>query len=230
MTIAAILLAAESARTGGEAVALAPSDDGETLVEWQIAELLEAGVNVVEVVLGCDAERIIPLVAADNVEPIVHSGWEHDHAGGVRIGATAVPRDTNTAIIVDIARPARRAHLLGAPRSARGDRRFRDARGITRCRWVRPSLSTRRAGGAAQRHRRTRRVRGCAAAARPAVAQGSMRARRRLRSSEAGAGRTRCSAAGRGASAADATPCLRADHSRRTRRSRRRTRRLTSTP
>jgi CTP:molybdopterin cytidylyltransferase MocA len=106
MTIAAILLAAESAEPSGEALALAPSDDGETLVEWQIAELLEAGADVVEVVLGCDAERLIPLVAADNVEPIVHSGWEHDHAGGVRIGATAVPRDTHTAIIVDIARPA----------------------------------------------------------------------------------------------------------------------------
>ncbi len=104
MTIAAILLATECAPAGAAAVELAA--DGETLVEWQIAQVLGAGVDVVEVVLGCDAERMIRLVSGDNVEPIVHSGWEHDHAGGGRIGATAVPRGTNTAIIVDIAQPA----------------------------------------------------------------------------------------------------------------------------
>ena len=105
MTTAAILLATDSSASGA-ATALAPSADGETLIEWQVAQLLEAGVDVVEVVLGCDAERTIPLIAGDNVEPIVHSAWEHDHAGGARIGATAVPRGTSTAIIVDIAQPA----------------------------------------------------------------------------------------------------------------------------
>jgi CTP:molybdopterin cytidylyltransferase MocA len=58
-----------------------------------------------EVVLGYDAERVIPFVAADNVEPIVNVAWQADAASSLRAGASAVVRGTDTAIIVDVAEP-----------------------------------------------------------------------------------------------------------------------------
>lgn len=105
MIVAAILLAVDDVLIDGVAVALLPWRDDETLIEYQVAQLQAAGVDVVEVVLGYDAERIIPLVARDNVEPIVNDRWPEGEAGSLRVGATAVPRETDTAIIVRIDEP-----------------------------------------------------------------------------------------------------------------------------
>ena len=108
MVIAAILIAADAAEIDGVPLALLPWHGDETLIEYHIAQLQAADVDVIEVVLGHEAERIIPLVARDNVEPIVDGRWQADAASGVRVGATAVPRDTEAAIIgrVDEPRPA----------------------------------------------------------------------------------------------------------------------------
>ncbi len=105
MLIAAILLAAGDASIDGVPLALLPWDDGETLIEYNVAQLQAAGVDVVVVVLGYDSERIIPLVALDDVEPIVNARWQAGQAGSLRSGATAVPRDTEAAIIVRIDEP-----------------------------------------------------------------------------------------------------------------------------
>ena len=103
--IAAILLAAGDASIDGVPLALLPWDDGETLIEYHVAQLRAAGVDVIEVVLGYEAERIIPLVALDDVEPIVNARWQDGEAGSLRVGATAVPRDTSAAIVVRIDEP-----------------------------------------------------------------------------------------------------------------------------
>ena len=105
MVIAAILLAAGDASIDGVPLALLPWDDGETLIEYHVAQLRAAGVDVIEVVLGYEAERIIPLVALDDVEPIVNARWQDGEAGSFRVGATAVPRDTSAAIVVRIDEP-----------------------------------------------------------------------------------------------------------------------------
>lgn len=105
MVIAAILLAAGDASIDGVPLALLPWDDGETLIEYHVAQLRAAGVDVIEVVLGYEAERIIPLVALDDVEPIVNARWQDGEAGSLRVGATAVPRDTSAAIVVRIDEP-----------------------------------------------------------------------------------------------------------------------------
>ncbi len=105
MVIAAILLAANDELIDGVPIALLPWRDDETLIEFHVAQLQAAGVNVVEVVLGYDAERIIPLVARDNVEPIVDGRWRAGAAGSLRVGATAVPRETDTAIVVRVDEP-----------------------------------------------------------------------------------------------------------------------------
>ncbi|MBF6599075.1 MAG: NTP transferase domain-containing protein [Dehalococcoidia bacterium] len=105
MSVAGILLAAAAIERDGEPLALQAWDDDETLAEWQARQLLEAGAAAVEVVVGFEADRIIPVLARDDVEPIVHAAWLDDVAGAVRIGAAAVPRGTDAAIIVDLATP-----------------------------------------------------------------------------------------------------------------------------
>ncbi|HXK34261.1 MAG TPA: hypothetical protein VNM91_09635, partial [Dehalococcoidia bacterium] len=75
MYVAAILDASPQADLGGAPLALAPWDADETLIEFEVRQLRDAGARVVIVVLGYEAERIIPLVARDDVEPIVHPDW-----------------------------------------------------------------------------------------------------------------------------------------------------------
>ncbi len=105
MVIAAILLAADAIDIDGVPLALLPWRDDETLIEYEISQLQAAGVDVVVVVLGYEAERAIPLVARDGVEPIVNARWHAGGAGSIRAGATAAPRDTEAAIIVRIDEP-----------------------------------------------------------------------------------------------------------------------------
>lgn len=108
MTLAAIVLAADRAPGGDVAAALLAVDGDGTPVERQVDELLAAfrqlgEAPAIEVVLGYDAERIIPLIARDNVEPIVNAAWVEGIASSLRVGATAVPRGTTAALIVDVA-------------------------------------------------------------------------------------------------------------------------------
>ena len=109
MSIAAILIA--TARTAdGSPIALLPGADGLTLVEWQIEQLQTAGIRDVEVVLDAAADAVIPLVARDNVEPVI------DPRGGIasalRAGASAVPRGTTAALLSFVQHP-RPASVLG---------------------------------------------------------------------------------------------------------------------
>ena len=111
MVIAAILLAADDIRIDGTLLPLLPFGDDQTLIEYHVAQLQAAGVEVIEVVLGCEAERVIPLVAQNNVEPIVNDRWRDGEASSIRVGATAVPRDTEAAIVVRIDEP-RQAEIM----------------------------------------------------------------------------------------------------------------------
>jgi CTP:molybdopterin cytidylyltransferase MocA len=104
MSLAAILLA--SARDAdGHPLALLPWDNNRTLVEYQVEQLQLAGVRDIEIVLASDAADVIPLVSADNVEPIVDAFDEPGGASALRVGASAVPRGTTTAIIVSVDEP-----------------------------------------------------------------------------------------------------------------------------
>lgn len=105
MAIAAILLAAGDTLVDGVPVPLLSWREDETLVEWQVAQLRAAGADVVVVVLGYEAERIIPLVARDNVEPIVNERWRDGVAGSLRVGAAAIPRESDAAIVARVDEP-----------------------------------------------------------------------------------------------------------------------------
>jgi CTP:molybdopterin cytidylyltransferase MocA len=66
-----------------------------TLIEYQIEQVTAAGVRDVEVVLGYEAERVIPLVALDGVEAIIDANWRSGEVSSLRVGAAAVPRGTD---------------------------------------------------------------------------------------------------------------------------------------
>ncbi|HYM16071.1 MAG TPA: NTP transferase domain-containing protein [Dehalococcoidia bacterium] len=104
MITAAILLAAERPPDSDIAAALWAWGDGVTLIEYQVASLRAAGVDVIDVVLGYDAEAVLPLVGGDRVEAVAHDRWQSP-AASLRAGATAVPRETVAAIITDVRQP-----------------------------------------------------------------------------------------------------------------------------
>lgn len=105
MPLAAILLAAAAAPFGNTPLALLPWLGEDTLIEYQIDQLLLAGVRDIEVVLGDRADTIIPLIARDNVEPIIDGAWRTAIASSLRVGTAAIPRGTDVALIVDVAEP-----------------------------------------------------------------------------------------------------------------------------
>lgn len=112
MSLAAIILA-DQPDDQGELPALYPFGDDGSLIEWQIAQVAAAGVRDIELVLGANADALIPLVASDNVEPIINPAWQTGIAASMRVGATAVPRGVTHALIVDIREP-RPARVLTA--------------------------------------------------------------------------------------------------------------------
>ena len=110
MSVTAIILA-DGADSDGEAPALQEMEPGLARIEWQIEQLRTAGVRDIEVVVGARADDVIALVSGDNVEPIVNPAWRDGLAGGMRIGASAVPRGTRAALIVRVERPCSSGEL-----------------------------------------------------------------------------------------------------------------------
>src|SRR5207248_9774908 len=85
-------------------IALLPWRDDSTLIEYHIDQIQQAGVDVIEVVVGFEADTIIPLIGRNNVEPVVNPHWRDANAS-LRTGAAAVPRDTEYALIAHLEQP-----------------------------------------------------------------------------------------------------------------------------
>jgi CTP:molybdopterin cytidylyltransferase MocA len=120
MGVAAIVIATDPASWRPEPLALIPWGEDATLGEFHVEQLRAAGVRDIEVVLGYQADAVIPFVAGDNVEPIVNAAWEAEPSSTLRTGAAALVRGTTAAIVIDIAEP-RPASLLRALRNAHED-------------------------------------------------------------------------------------------------------------
>lgn len=109
MAAAAILLAAgESERMGSPKPLLAWGR--ETLVEYQVRQLREAGCDPVVVVLGHRTGQIAPLVRDAAV--VVNNAYREGRASSLRLGAAAVPRSASAVVILGVDQP-RPASLTG---------------------------------------------------------------------------------------------------------------------
>lgn len=112
MSLAAIIFA--GAPLDGDApLALASWTVNETLIEWQTAQVRDAGVRDIVIVLGHEAQRVLPLVSGDNIDAIIDPRWDDDPASALRSGASAVARGTTAALLIELAEP-RPASLCAA--------------------------------------------------------------------------------------------------------------------
>jgi len=113
--ISAILLAAgESRRMDSPKPLLAWQ--GATLIEYQIAQLREAGVSDVIAVLGHRSADVLPLVSAAGARGVFNERYREGRASSLRAGAAAVEgAQTVVVLSVDQPRPASvTRRLLGA--------------------------------------------------------------------------------------------------------------------
>jgi molybdenum cofactor cytidylyltransferase len=99
--IAAILLAAGESRRMGFPKPLL-SWGSETLIEYQVRQLREAGADPIVVVLGHQADDIRPLLV-DHV--VVNPHYAEGRATSVRAGAIEVPDDAAAVVVLSVDEP-----------------------------------------------------------------------------------------------------------------------------
>lgn len=79
---------------------------GETLIEYQVRQLIAAGIEDLVVVLGHRADEIAALVEDGTI--VVHEGWAEGRASSLRRGAEALTGDVASVVVLgaDQPRPA----------------------------------------------------------------------------------------------------------------------------
>lgn len=100
----AILLAAGESTRMGRLKPLLPWA-GVTLIEWQIAQLRDAGVSQVVAVLGSRAPEVEPLVTAAGATPVVNMLFREGRASSIRAAAAAVDATARRIVIVGVDQP-----------------------------------------------------------------------------------------------------------------------------
>ncbi len=101
---AAILLA------GGESIRMGTPKPllewgGQTLVEYQIAQLAQVPASPIVVVLGHRAHEVLPYVHRAGARAIVNELYAEGRASSVRVGAAALPDATPAIIILNVDQP-----------------------------------------------------------------------------------------------------------------------------
>ena len=106
MTIAAILLAGgESSRMGTAKPLL--EWGGNTLIEYQLAQLKEPPVDRLVVVLGHRADEVLPYVrsAGPDVVGVINELYAEGPASSLRLGAAALPDETTAILVLGVDQP-----------------------------------------------------------------------------------------------------------------------------
>jgi CTP:molybdopterin cytidylyltransferase MocA len=102
--VVAILLAGgESSRMGTPKPLL--EWGGSTLVEYQIAQLREAGADKVIVVLGYRADEVLPHVHRAGAHAIINELYAEGRASSVRVAAGALPEDIGAVVLLNVDQP-----------------------------------------------------------------------------------------------------------------------------
>jgi molybdenum cofactor cytidylyltransferase len=102
--ISSIVLAAGMSSRMGRPKALLDWG-GEPLVNYQVKQLIEAGVDEVVVVLGYRADDISREMRPVPCRTMLNARYQMGRAGSLRIGAKAVNRDADTIVIVNVDQP-----------------------------------------------------------------------------------------------------------------------------
>ena len=101
---AAILLAGgESSRMGRPKPLLVWGN--ETLVEYQVRQLREAGCDPIIVVLGAHEEAVRPFVHRMGAHAVINELYAQGRASSVRVGAGALAEDIQAALLLNVDQP-----------------------------------------------------------------------------------------------------------------------------
>ncbi len=104
MRFAAIVLAAGRSERMQQPKALLPWGDG-PLIAYQIAALAAAGCRPIIVVLGHDADAILPFVSHPAAEVVFNPRYAEGRASSLRAGAQAVPDETEAVVVLNVDQP-----------------------------------------------------------------------------------------------------------------------------
>jgi molybdenum cofactor cytidylyltransferase len=102
--VAALLLAAGESTRMGQLKQLLPWA-GTTLVEWQVAQLKEAGADDVVVVLGHASDRIGEAVSRSGARIALNPAYREGRASSVRAGASALSEDSAAVVVLSVDQP-----------------------------------------------------------------------------------------------------------------------------
>jgi CTP:molybdopterin cytidylyltransferase MocA len=108
--ISSIVLAAGFSSRMGEPKALLDWG-GEELVNWQVRQLREAGVDEVIVVLGYQADPVRRRMRLADCRVMLNPRYQMGRAGSLRIGVKAVNRDADSIVIMNVDQPRSAATL-----------------------------------------------------------------------------------------------------------------------
>ena len=101
--VAMLLAGGESSRMGTPKPLL--DWGGGTLIEYQIAQLREAGLDKVIVVLGHRADEVLPHVHQAGARAIVNELYSEGRASSVRVAAGALPEDASAIVVLNVDQP-----------------------------------------------------------------------------------------------------------------------------
>ena len=111
MSVSAILLTAGESTRMGQNKALLPWKEG-TLLGYHLDQLRQTTVEKTVVVLGFEAEKLLPLVEkAARVSVIINPDYHSGRCSSIKAGMRALPSRSNSVIILAIDQP-RPFHLL----------------------------------------------------------------------------------------------------------------------
>ena len=111
MSISAILLSAGKSTRMGQNKALLPWQ-GETLLEYHLHQLKQTTIGKVIVVLGFEAERLLPLIEKTaRVSVILNPAYPTGKCSSIKAGMKALPARSESVMILSIDQP-RPYHLL----------------------------------------------------------------------------------------------------------------------
>jgi molybdenum cofactor cytidylyltransferase len=102
--IAALILAAGESTRMGRLKQLLPWA-GLTLVDWQVAQMREAGVDDVVVVLGHDAEAVRAAMQSPDARVVVNEGYREGRASSLRAGAEALDEGISAVLVLSVDQP-----------------------------------------------------------------------------------------------------------------------------
>lgn len=104
MTVAGLLLAAgESTRMGSPKPLL--DWQGRPLIQYQIQQLQSGGCDMVVVVLGHRADRVLPFVPDSEVRVVINPLYRQGRATSIRAGAAAIPADVGWVVVLGADQP-----------------------------------------------------------------------------------------------------------------------------